>query len=131
MKLLIISTLLAAATALALPTEHPGTGTETSTTETQDGYTCGRAQLACCPDQESTSISREEEDSLLNLLGGSDVLANGVLGRYRGCSGLASLQSAVGGQCNNNAACCDAGDTELNGLVNVAIPCLPINLPVL
>jgi hypothetical protein len=86
MKLLILS-ILAAATALAFPTEHPGTGTETSTTEAQDGNTCGRAQLACCPDQESTTISREEEDSLLNLLGGSDVLANGVLGQYRGCSG--------------------------------------------
>ncbi|KAL3463886.1 hypothetical protein BJX64DRAFT_255803, partial [Aspergillus heterothallicus] len=112
-----------------MPTEQPNASIDHS--ETQDGNTCGRAQLACCAELSDEEVSREDEDSLLNLLGNADVLSNGVLGRYRGCSGLVSLQSAVGGQCRNNAACCDAGDTELNGLVNIAIPCLPINLPVL
>jgi hypothetical protein len=93
MKLLILATLLA--TALAFPTSPAGTGTEASTTENQDGNTCGRAQLACCPDLEATSISREEGDSLLNLLDGSDVLANGVLGGYRGCSGCKFLWSLL------------------------------------
>ncbi|KAL4864381.1 hypothetical protein BDV12DRAFT_176252 [Aspergillus spectabilis] len=89
---------------------------------------CGNAELSCCEDIDETSIvSEEEEASLLKLLS-NDVLSNGVLGKYRGCSALASLQGTVGGQCNNHVACCNGGDNEINGLVNVAIPCLPISL---
>ncbi|KAL2856443.1 hypothetical protein BJY01DRAFT_242778 [Aspergillus pseudoustus] len=130
MKFLALATLFAAA-AIAMPTDctAPSTSIEQSTTQTEN--TCGRAQLACCPDASSEDVSREERASLLNLLGNSDVLSNGVLGRYRGCSGLVSLQAAVGGQCNSNVACCNTGDNEFNGLINVGIPCVPINLPVL
>ncbi|KAL2809433.1 hypothetical protein BJX63DRAFT_405846 [Aspergillus granulosus] len=129
MKFLALATLFAAV-ALAMPADHHGSEGDSGSeghNDSQPGYACGQAQAACCPDLNREDITREQEGALLDLLGNSDIAPN-LLGGYRGCSSLVSLQNTVGGQCNNHVACCNAGDTELNGLVNIAIPCLPINL---
>ncbi|KAL2863383.1 hydrophobin family protein [Aspergillus lucknowensis] len=122
MKFFAVAALFAAS-ALAIP--HAPSSTEIE----QSQSSCGKAQLSCCNELDNgTVVSAEEESSLLDLLGNSDVLSDGVLGKYRGCGALASLQGTVGGQCNNHVACCDVGDTDTSGLVGVAIPCLPLNL---
>ncbi|KAL4920042.1 hypothetical protein BDW62DRAFT_199132 [Aspergillus aurantiobrunneus] len=100
---------------------------------------CGRAELSCCDSVDnSTPLTHQEHESLLDLLGGSlsGALSNGGVGKFGGCSSLASVDGVlgtdgkglVGGQCNNHVACCDAGDNDINGLVNVAIPCVPVNV---
>ncbi|KAL4877985.1 hypothetical protein BJY04DRAFT_221558 [Aspergillus karnatakaensis] len=130
MKFLTVAALFAAA-AVAMP-YAPGSPL-TGTTPSSAG-TCGNAQLSCCDTLDQNAVVTEDESaSLLDLLKGADldVLSDGVLGKYSGCSALASvevIEGTVGGQCNNHAACCNGGDGDINGLVNVAVPCLPINV---
>ncbi|KAL6233041.1 hypothetical protein BDW75DRAFT_232273 [Aspergillus navahoensis] len=131
--------------ATAIP-QSPGSRNAAIISRAQKESTCGNAHLSCCEStDESVSITKEEGEGLLHLLGGTrNVLSDGLLGKYSGCSSLASVQGIVGagggqglvsGQCNNHVACCDAGENELvgtnskqNGLANVAVPCVPVQV---
>ncbi|KAL4757719.1 uncharacterized protein BDW70DRAFT_163298 [Aspergillus foveolatus] len=136
----------------------PGSSNAAIISQAQEQNTCGNAHLSCCESTDnSVSLTQEEEEGLLHLLGGtSSVLSDGLLGKYSGCSSLASVEGILGagggqglvsGQCNNHVACCDAGDNELvgflktraavlkpdskgiqNGLANVAVPCVPVQI---
>ncbi|KAL4793687.1 hypothetical protein BDV19DRAFT_366085 [Aspergillus venezuelensis] len=132
MRFLALATLFAA-TALAAP----GAPSLTQNTALSKD-TCGSAQLSCCDSEDnSVSITKEDEEGLLHLLGGgASVLSDGVLGKYSGCSELIPVNALIGaegnglisGQCNNHVACCNAGPQTQDGVVNAAIPCIPVNV---
>ncbi|KAL4936432.1 hypothetical protein BDV06DRAFT_93194 [Aspergillus oleicola] len=133
MRFLALAAFISAALAMPQPN---GPAVEQNTALSKD--TCGSAQLSCCESTDkSVHLTQEEEEGLLHLLGGgSNVLSDGVLGKYSGCSELVSVNALLGaesnglvsGQCNNHVACCNAGPQELDGLANVAVPCVPVNV---
>ncbi|KAL4899611.1 hypothetical protein BDW74DRAFT_183568 [Aspergillus multicolor] len=142
----VLATILATATAIPhAPAPVPAHGSNSDLTgnaalisQAQSENKCGNAHLSCCESTDnSVSISEEEKLGLLDLLGGRSDLLNNLLGKYSGCSSLASVEGIVGagggqglvsGQCNNHVACCDAGDNQLTGVLNVAVPCIPVNV---
>ncbi|KAL4933261.1 hydrophobin family protein [Aspergillus undulatus] len=134
MKFLALATLVA--TALAMPQPGPPR-IEQNPALTQNS--CAKAQLSCCDTiEKKTEITQEEEEGLLSLLNGGSSIANGLLGKYSGCSALLSSvngligadgKGLVGGQCNNHVACCNTGPGgDQDGLANVAIPCIPVQV---
>ncbi|OJJ59169.1 hypothetical protein ASPSYDRAFT_89883 [Aspergillus sydowii CBS 593.65] len=142
MKFLAIAAL--AATALAIP-NGPGYGASNNDYTSQQDIdqeqtitpqSCGKAQLSCCSSEDKTTkVSPQASKDLLNLLG-NDAL-DGLLGNYKGCAPLVDAdvlnipELLKQGQCNNNFACCnqnDSGDINQQGLVNAAIPCIPVKV---
>ncbi|KAL4803398.1 hypothetical protein BDV18DRAFT_144692 [Aspergillus unguis] len=144
-------TALLATTALAMPGNlypnggNPGTGVEPTNPgndgntggnngnggngdNSQAGQTCGAAQLSCCKSNGDFNNSPDNTASasgLAGLLGLGNVLTgalDGLLGGYAACNVLSGVDS-----CNEETVCCNPSDTPQFGLVNVNIPCIPIN----
>ncbi|PTU19679.1 hypothetical protein P175DRAFT_0534132 [Aspergillus ochraceoroseus IBT 24754] len=122
MKFFAVAALFATA-AIAMPHEPSYTAVD----QTQN--ICGKAQLSCCNALDSSAhVSKDEENDLLALLGEGLLNNGGVLGKYHGCSPLVSLVGNIGEQCDNHVACCNDVSSNNNGVVNVVVPCLPVNV---
>ncbi|PGH27231.1 hypothetical protein AJ80_01188 [Polytolypa hystricis UAMH7299] len=123
-----------AAVAIAAPGEYRSPGKDVTIEQAQNS--CGNSQLYCCNKSIQANNNEDVSTSLLNLgklIGGGngEGLVGGLFGQ---CSKLTANVNVIGGavsdllnqNCKTTAACCQNTNSEANGVVAVALPCIPV-----
>jgi len=138
MKFSVTAILLALATAvMAVPhptSEYPA---PSKMTVNEAEAKCGNAQLSCCNKKiQNFGDNTQVNSGILNGVLGS--LLNGGpvsnIGIFDQCSKLSAAAGILGAgvsdiansQCKQNIACCQQTSSNANGLVAVALPCIPV-----
>ncbi|WEW56061.1 hypothetical protein PRK78_001496 [Emydomyces testavorans] len=137
MKFFFSASFFALATAVAAaPGYGPSAGTPPSLTNEQAIAKCGNANLSCC-NKEINKVNAQGVDSDFGVLNGLLKNANiQDISVFDQCSKLdvgvgvlgAGLTDLLNQKCKQTAACCQNNKSEANGLVALAVPCIPLNV---
>ncbi|EER27741.1 hypothetical protein D8B26_006156 [Coccidioides posadasii str. Silveira] len=130
MKFFTAASFFALATAVAAaPSYNQGTP---SVTKEQAIAKCGNSNISCC-NKQVNKISAKGPDTDIGVLNG--LLKNVNLEDipiFDQCSKLniAALGATdlLNRQCQQTAACCQNTESNANGVVALAVPCIPINI---